>query len=366
MKFILAVLLYALYLVCASCNHIIEPPKPEDLYAQYEKSVVLVRVETYFELSLNTGITLYFSHLENDEPQNTSLDEEEVISEIKPRYGTGFFVGQNGLIATNRHVVEPLFNESAVLSALKNKVYTFIEYQENRIGENKWEVTELDDFMRSNYQYLSYDEIEDLKLRRQVLIRERIQYAEIITKLDFNPAKSAIRVKYAYIGVAYNNTYTQRKADFKECVLKKISPDADIDLAILQLKDKMTPHFVEKTFSFEDQNPNKIVNQENDDRYDLQKPLKINTLVYMIGFNYGPSIGNTEDGLKAQLTQGNVSQQSDKKIVLYSIPSLEGSSGSPVIDEWGNLVAINFAKVSGTQSFNYGILAKHLKELMEL
>ena len=85
----------------------------------------------------------------------------------------------------------------------------------------------------------------------------------------------------------------------------------------------------------------------------------------MIGFNQGTEIGTTEDGLKNQLTQGTVSQTPDNNKVLYSIPTLPGSSGSPIIDEWGNLVAINFAGIENTQSFNYGILSKHLKKLIK-
>jgi len=147
--------------------------------------------------------------------------------------------------------------------------------------------------------------------------------------------------------------------------LRKSSEETEIDLAIIQLKDKSTPSFIKTIFNFSDNNPN-IQNgtMESDEKFDLKKPLRIDRKVYMIGFNYGPSIGSTDDGLKAQLTQGTVSQESGEKKVLYSIPSLEGSSGSPVIDEWGNLVAINFAKVTGTQSFNYGILSKHLKTLL--
>jgi len=81
---------------------------------------------------------------------------------------------------------------------------------------------------------------------------------------------------------------------------------------------------------------------------------------------YYNSNGNKTYGLKAQLTQGTVSQEADDHKVLYSIPSLPGSNGSPVIDQWGNLVAINYATVSNSQNFNYGINAKYLKALLNV
>lgn len=50
---------------------------------------------------------------------------------------------------------------------------------------------------------------------------------------------------------------------------------------------------------------------------------------------------------------------------MYSIPALPGSSGSPVLNRKGELVAINFSGLNGTQNFNYGIRMKYLKSLME-
>src|SRR5690606_13065460 len=79
---------------------------------------------------------------------------------------------------------------------------------------------------------------------------------------------------------------------------------------------------------------------------------------------HGLDLAKTAIGIKPQITSGNISQESDGIKVMYTIASLQGSSGSPVIDEWGNLIAVNFAGITNTQSFNYGILSYHLKDLL--
>jgi hypothetical protein len=156
-------------------------------------------------------------------------------------------------------------------------------------------------------------------------------------------------VETLFLGYAMDGSYATKTTDFKECQILQVSDNDDIDLAIIQPLDKKIPGEVTSYL-----NVNNI-----DDNYEL----KVGDPVSLIGYNRGPEMAASKQGLLVQQNAGTISQQSNGNRILYSIPILPGSSGSPVFDKDGNLVAINFASAVNTQSFNYGILAKHLKTL---
>jgi V8-like Glu-specific endopeptidase len=64
------------------------------------------------------------------------------------------------------------------------------------------------------------------------------------------------------------------------------------------------------------------------------------------------------------LTKGEVIQENDPIRVLYSIPTLPGSSGSPLFNKKGQIVAINYCGYNQKENFNYGIMSWHLKNLI--
>src|SRR5690606_5627176 len=175
-----------------------------------------------------------------------------------------------------------------------------------------------------------------------------LELEKYLGEIDFNPNNTSTELKRIFLGIAYDDTHVTSFNDFSECVAIKKSDVEEIDLAIIQLKNKTTPQNISQYFKIEDIK---------------SKDLNLNDEVFMIGFNQGIILANTKNGIKSQFTQGTITQDPDQDKILYSIPTLPGSSGSPIIDKWGNLVAVNFLKTSDYQGFSFGIPSVALHNL---
>ena len=93
--------------------------------------------------------------------------------------------------------------------------------------------------------------------------------------------------------------------------------------------------------------------------------LKMDQQLYMIGYNHGIALAQTREGIKAQMTSGKLTQLPDGERLLYSIPTMQGSSGSPVFDEDGTLRGVNFAKATLNDDFNFGIPMNLIKNFLK-
>ena len=160
----------------------------------------------------------------------------------------------------------------------------------------------------------------------------------------------------AQIGVALNGNKISSNKDFEKVTVIKDVPN--YDLGIIAPFGITSYVFSNSDENYKNRYVFKIPNETNNSK--SNEELKL----YMIGFNRGPNLALTNEGIKAQITQGNISQNTDSIKIMYSIPALQGSSGSPVVNQYGELVAVNFAGISTTQGFNYGIKAERLKEIL--
>lgn len=324
---------------------------PDKLLSEYGSGVVMVVNQYYYKLTLPTGKEWYFTGFDKDgEMENFTFDQQEIVKNRAVLTGTGFFVSADGKILTNRHVATPSIDFADAKHSVRNVFQSFKQMIREEMRQMSNSYDELESQKSDCYGYDYYGEmtvdqekLDEITTQQHQLSEAYNADAEIWNQID-NIDVNDIKIEPVYdVYVAYNNTFVTKMTDLVPCVVTSVSKDAEVDLAMLQLKDKKTTD-------------GKTVFEASDD----DSELKPGEQLYMIGFNAGFSLSNTSQGIKAQITGGNISQVSDNNKIMYTIPALPGSSGSPVLDEYGKLVAVNFAGISTTQSFNYGI---HLKKV---
>ena len=134
-----------------------------------------------------------------------------------------------------------------------------------------------------------------------------------------------------------------------ECSVHRIASEAEIDLASLQINSHQLP-------------PNTSIISIDAIEPDQTK-IQVGTSAYVIGFPLGDALAVNEDNvLNCSSTQGSFTQNPATYYVQFSAPVASGASGSPVFNQYGKLVAVTYLG-SKEQSFNRGILAKHIQQV---
>ena len=320
-----------------SCKN--ERPSISKLYDDYKSGVILIEYSYY--LKLEQGNIVFFINVDRNGELIKYDDEDDAKLNSLMKTGTGFFISDTGEIVTNRHVITASINEDLIVDKYLSFYNLLIDYV-------KLELTEKEDEYEENYYYSSTEELSTIV----------DEYNDIEIKLEFFKSLNddlkngdyTLEVITSQILIKYPISANVSNSNYENAEIIKISEDKNVDLSILQLKIKKTPKNINEFFSI-----TKI------DSYNIH-PI-INDAVFMIGYNSGYTLAKTKDGIKSQLTKGNITKEPETNEILYSIPSLGGSSGSPIIDYWGNLVAINYAGMREGQSFNFGVPVTKLLQL---
>lgn len=351
----------AVLMALSSC---LRQKSPEQIFDDEVSGVALVMNRYYYAVTFEDDEedVMYFSRLDDD--GDIDLDDISTSPDSVSRqtvFGTAFFIDKEGTLLTNRHVVDLSGDIKQMRHSVKDFVKLITAYYETSQEELEEEYAKLERQISANNKYYGYNAPANDRLRRRQKELEA-EYAENADAIDEMKSidMSEITVKACCeISIAYHDQFATVKEDFKPCVVVRTSKDEDVDLAMIRLKTKKTP---EEAHVFTlPQSKKAIFGPSQEER----ETLKLHQPIVMIGFNQGPLLGNTDEGLQAQLTVGNVSQLPDDDRVMYTIPMLPGSSGSPVVNLYGEVVAVNFAGMQGTQSFNFGIPLNRIKEFLD-
>lgn len=268
--------------------------------------------------------------------------------------GTGFFISEDGKIATNKHVASRMVSDRSAISATRQILNSIAQYLLSR-NDTCESIKTL-----CQIQYSSTtDDIEREKIVQlyNAMDEEIKENDDIIRQLSFIAPEDA-KIEYnSILKVAYNGTFVNSPDDMYMCSLRDT---ADKDLAIIQLDSKQTPPH---KYIFPVLEKNMLEHYSFGEYLSRMFGSDKNEELYMIGFNRGFEMAVTDEGIYSQCTEGSINQ-TQRDIIQYSINTEPGSSGSPVLNRRGQLVAVNFAGYRDAQNFNYGVKERHLYDLL--
>ena len=383
------ILSVASILILAGCKSEPISKTPDQLFEECASGVVLIYCESYHSLTLPTGQTMYMTGLdESGDALNLTTDEAFIKQNCNRMFGTGFFIDSKGDIMTNRHVVNVAMDEfeaqEKIVASLRRERQTYLDSMEMA----RQAYAELEDKKRECYAqdyfgnvYVSNQELLQKINLALAYVEERFNsWRNLCNYLTANANPRAIKIKtYSKVGIAYNNTQVEDFADFTEgnpCVVRKISRRENADLAIIQLKTKQTPEHAhifdvsgmvmkeKENKSFGDYFKQLVYGETAMEKVEADE-LTMHQQLYMIGYNHGLQVAMTKEGIKAQMTEGKITQKPDGERLVYDIKSMQGSSGSPVFDENGTLRGVNYAKFSLNDDFNLGVPMNLIKNFLK-
>lgn len=275
-------------------------------------------------------------------------------------YGTAFFVDKQGNMISNSHVLQP-WNSPETMDKIntdagniRRKIASILTTD---ISEEGYETFIASHWENASSQYDEeggYDEggseegdgeefVESTDSSVDTASTAVDIAASIPQKNYVSEDDIEVYMKTVDISVALHNS----AEEWLPCTIEKTSEDQSVDLGVLQLASKETPNTVVNLISLE--------NAVTDDQ-----TLRPGEKAVMIGYPLGEDLAQTISGIKVQLYNGQISKESDGTKIQYTVTSTQGASGSPIFNQCGELIAVNFSGVEKVQGYNFGIIARQI------
>ena len=275
----------------------------EEIYASYSPSTVLIMLGYHYSVSAGSlDVERAFGSSEFVVTNNSLTPYGDDVQSMQC-FASGFYISDDGLIATNLHVARPwLFDQN--VQPVEDLVRVWLN--------------DLSKSVNSNYaNYIS-----------QVKVEGVVDYIYAISHGEYFDGHNAM-----------------------SCMEVIASDDTEVDVAIL--KAMLPGHKL--------QNGAKYISLSSiPDR----KTYKPGSKLYTIGFPMATKLQDVEKKtLKAIYSEGHMSNSNNSYDFGHSATATNGSSGSPVFNEYGELIGVISSGLGN--GYNFAVRAEYINQLLE-